>query len=144
MGFQLANITILNDYYFYGFIPLVFILLFMINKRYIKKSIYIIIAYGIFHMIVALSFFNDKDFSGAPAGQLVIWGLIIVFSYITYRYLSIISGVVALLVLLLQLLAMIGINANTETIIDLILIVILTTTLYRIYKHKKYILNSNN
>ena len=36
MGFQLANITILNDYYFYGFIPLVFILLFMINKRYIK------------------------------------------------------------------------------------------------------------
>ncbi|MBT5935702.1 hypothetical protein [Sulfurimonas sp.] len=114
------------------------------NKRYIKKSIYIIIAYGIFHMIVALSFFNDKDFSGAPAGQLVIWGLIIVFSYITYRYLSIISGVVALLVLLLQLLAMIGINANTETIIDLILIVILTTTLYRIYKHKKYILNSNN
>ena len=114
------------------------------NKRYIKKSIYIIIAYCIFHMIVALSFFNDKDFSGAPAGQLVIWGLIIVFSYITYRYLSIISGVVALLVLLLQLLAMIGINANTETIIDLILIVILTTTLYRIYKHKKYILNSNN
>ena len=37
MGFQLANITILNDYYFYGFIPLVFILLFMINKRYIKN-----------------------------------------------------------------------------------------------------------
>jgi len=108
------------------------------NKNYIKKSISIIIAYGIFHMIVALSFFNDENFSGAPAGELVIWGLIVTFSYISHRFSSIISGILALLMLILQLFAAIGINAKLEPIIDIILIVILLTTLYRIYKQKRY------
>ena len=108
------------------------------NAKYIKKSIYIIIAYGIFHIIVALSFFNDENFSGAPAGELVIWGLITIFTYISYRFLSITSGIIALFMLLFHLIAAIGMNAKAEPIINLILIVVLLTTLYRIYKQKRY------
>ena len=109
------------------------------NKKYIQKSTYIILAYGIFHMIVALSFINDKNFSGVPAGEIVVWSLIILFTYLSYRFLSITSGILSLFMLLFHFFAAMGMNTETEAIINLILIIVLTTILYRIYKQKKYI-----